>query len=337
MVAHTGHVNVQNSGHIILPKNGYYCVPLTFLGLRREVRASRKGTRRGLSPSTPYSINLRDLLCRVSVMTRFKIACCTTGLLAVLFALSLRSSEVRSEGDPCDAQNPCATGLKCSAVGLCMNATMEEIVVTAERITVIRLPLFGLGPRIFGGYSLYEEYYWGLDRYIGYGPPQFLPNAYDSDGDGIIDCIDDLTATSTAPISSSMGWRTINGIREYHGGTDIDVPTGTPLRAAQSGRVDEIYDGMRENEKSFTDNPNGNFVRVNNVDGSQTVIIHMLSVDVDVGDFVFPGDVIGASNNTGRSFRRHAHVQIWRNQNWRSLGLKASPENLHDPEVRYGC
>ena len=62
-----------------------------------------------------------------------------------------RSSVVGSEGDPCDEQNPCATGLKCSAVGLCMNATTEEIVVTAERITVIRLPLFGLGPTILRG------------------------------------------------------------------------------------------------------------------------------------------------------------------------------------------
>ena len=184
---------------------------------------------------------------------------------------------------------------------------------------------------------MYEEYYWGINRYIGYGRTTIPAESHMiGNGDGIIDCIDDLTATGTAPISSSMGWRTINGIREYHGGTDIDVPTGTPLRAAQAGRVEEIYDGMRENQLSFT-NRNGNFVRVNNSDGSQTVIIHMLSVDVDVGDFVFPGDVIGASNNTGRSYGPHAHVQIWRNQNWRSLGLKASPENLHDPEVRYGC
>ena len=127
-----------------------------------------------------------------------------------------------------------------------------------------------------------------------------------------------------------------SGQPEYHGGTDIDVPNGTPLRAAQAGVVYEIEDGIPKNTFS-TENPNGNFVRINNIDGSQTVIIHMLSVGVSVGDVVLPGDPIGTSNNTGRSFKPHAHVQIWRDKNWKRLGLGKEAGNLYDPEVRYGC
>lgn len=259
-------------------------------------------------------------------------------MILAVFATTLHSTNGGDVGDVCESDQDCNPGLVCSAAGTCIAQEMEEIVVTARRITVIRLPLFGSGPRILGDYSLFTNYFGpSVDMYPGYGTPHFVPSVYDSDADGVIDCIDDLTATITpAPISSSMGWRTINGQREYHGGTDIDVPNGTPLRAAQAGVVYEVEDGMRENTFSY-ENPNGNFVRVNNADGSQTVIIHMLSVEVSIGDVVLPGDIVGASNNTGRSFKPHAHVQIWRDKNWKRLGLRKEASNLYDPEVRYGC
>ena len=190
------------------------------------------------------------------------------------------------------------------------------------------------------GFLADTSYGTSADMYPGYGAPYFLPNAYDSDADGVIDCIDDLTAALSAPwISSSFGWRTNDetGEREFHAGTDIDVPTGTPVRAAQRGVIQGMHGGFSENEGTTK---NGNFARVNNDDGTQTVLIHLLSVNANlkVGDYVFPGDPIGSSNNTGNSRGSHLHAQIWRNQNWRSLSLDRNDrENYYDPEERYNA
>ncbi len=91
----------------------------------------------------------------------------------------------------------------------------------------------------------------------------------------------------------------------------IAVPTSTELYAAKDGIVFAAYGELPEGDKST---PNGNFVRINNSDDTQTVYIHVLSVAVEEGDHVVAEQLIGESNDTGRSGGPHVHITQFRDQ-----------------------
>lgn len=87
----------------------------------------------------------------------------------------------------------------------------------------------------------------------------------------------------------------------YYGGIDWAVPMGTPVRAAQDGRVTIA----RQDGSGY-----GVHARIQHGDGSLTVYGHLQNLAVKAGDMVKAGQVIGLSNNTGNSSGPHLHFEL---------------------------
>src|SRR5512139_1089971 len=96
----------------------------------------------------------------------------------------------------------------------------------------------------------------------------------------------------------------VHGWQNYNGGIDWAVASGTPVRAAQDGKV-----AMVRNDATGY----GTHVRIQHEDGFLTIYGHMMEFAVKVGDPVKAGDVIGRSDNTGNSTGAHLHFQLRKN------------------------
>ncbi len=90
----------------------------------------------------------------------------------------------------------------------------------------------------------------------------------------------------------------------YHKGLDIATAYGTPILAADSGRV--VVAGWPANEGY------GNRVMIDHGNGYVTLYAHMAKVSVSVGQTVKRGDQIGQEGSTGRSTGPHLHFEIRR-------------------------
>ena len=101
---------------------------------------------------------------------------------------------------------------------------------------------------------------------------------------------------ASGPISSGFGQRW----GRLHAGIDMPLPEGTPLRAADSGRV--AIAGWTGGY--------GNYTCIQHSGSMSTCYAHQSSISVRVGQNVSQGQVIGASGNTGNSTGPHVHFEV---------------------------
>lgn len=124
-----------------------------------------------------------------------------------------------------------------------------------------------------------------------------------------------LGVPAPTEISSRFGGRAnpfTGGGGELHLGIDFRGENGDPIKATATGVVN--FAG--------TQNGYGNIVRITHDNGYETMFAHMSSIDVQVGQTVKAGDVVGKVGSTGRSTGPHLHYEI------RKDGAPIDPERF---------
>lgn len=105
-----------------------------------------------------------------------------------------------------------------------------------------------------------------------------------------------------APVISDFGLRMRGRSPDLHRGVDLDVPTGTPVRAMAEARV--RFSGVMS---GF-----GNVVWLDHGASILTVYAHLSTIEVRQGERVRGGQVIGLSGSTGNATTPHLHFEVWR-------------------------
>ncbi|HEX6757983.1 MAG TPA: peptidoglycan DD-metalloendopeptidase family protein [Propionibacteriaceae bacterium] len=90
----------------------------------------------------------------------------------------------------------------------------------------------------------------------------------------------------------------------YHTGLDFSSPVGTPLRAPAAGVVTTAGIGSASGWA-------GNYVAIKHPDGTHTLMAHMSTVSVRVGQTVSACQVVGTIGMTGRTFGAHVHFEAY--------------------------
>src|SRR5437667_334097 len=110
--------------------------------------------------------------------------------------------------------------------------------------------------------------------------------------------VGDRPLTWTGPGEGFGARRGINGqARSPHSGLDYAAPTGTPVVAANRGRVALIGDFFF----------GGRTVALDHGQGLYTLYMHLDRVQVAEGTLVERGETIGAVGSTGRATGPHLH------------------------------
>jgi len=104
-------------------------------------------------------------------------------------------------------------------------------------------------------------------------------------------------------VSSEFGYRKdpFTGKGKGHGGIDLAVSTGTPVRAALPGAV---------TVSSYDRGGYGYYVMISHGNGLATLYGHCSQLLARVGQTVEAGDVIALSGSTGRSTGPHLHFEV---------------------------
>jgi murein DD-endopeptidase MepM/ murein hydrolase activator NlpD len=104
------------------------------------------------------------------------------------------------------------------------------------------------------------------------------------------------------PLSSRFGVRRFfNGEeRNPHAGLDFAVPAGTPIKTPAAGKVILVGDYFF----------NGNTVFVDHGQGFISMFCHMSKVEVQVGQVLARGAVVGRVGSTGRATGPHMHWNV---------------------------
>ncbi|MGF1569025.1 MAG: M23 family metallopeptidase [Nodosilinea sp.] len=114
-----------------------------------------------------------------------------------------------------------------------------------------------------------------------------------------------MVRPSQGRISAEYGVRRYyNGVFAndyYHRGVDYAAGIGSPVAAPAAGRIILVgreVDGFEAN---------GNAIGIDHGQGVLSIMIHLSRMDVAEGDFVQPGQTIGAVGTTGASTGPHLH------------------------------
>ncbi|HLJ89102.1 MAG TPA: M23 family metallopeptidase [Candidatus Angelobacter sp.] len=110
----------------------------------------------------------------------------------------------------------------------------------------------------------------------------------------------------TAPVETAITdrfgtQRNLNGVlKSVHQGLDFRARTGTPVAAANSGKVVVSRSLFGE----------GSCVMIDHGQGLLTIYMHLSEFKVHEGDTVTSGQIVGLSGGTGRATAPHLHMGV---------------------------
>ncbi|PCI90506.1 hypothetical protein COB18_00245 [Candidatus Kaiserbacteria bacterium] len=111
-----------------------------------------------------------------------------------------------------------------------------------------------------------------------------------------------------------------------HNGMDFRASIGTPVKAALSGNVKAT--GNTDQYRGCYSY--GKWILLEHVNGLSTLYAHLSDIDVNVGEAVGTGSVIGYSGNTGYSTGPHLHFSVY-------AGEAVQVVRLGDIKTRTNC
>lgn len=88
--------------------------------------------------------------------------------------------------------------------------------------------------------------------------------------------------------------------KEYHGGTDLKARTGDSIVASAEGYVYRVgkHGGF------------GNMVHLIHPSGFETIYAHLSRIQVEKGQIVHPGEILGRAGDTGITTGPHLHYEV---------------------------
>ena len=113
----------------------------------------------------------------------------------------------------------------------------------------------------------------------------------------------------------------INGLRELHKAVDIaGTGYGSNIYAVTNGVVSEVARRTQD----------GNYVCINHNNGYYTCYAHMDRQNVEVGQVVERGDVIGFMGHSGWATGTHVHFEVWVNgKPWSGGAYRINPMTFY--------
>ncbi len=111
----------------------------------------------------------------------------------------------------------------------------------------------------------------------------------------LVDSVSRFVCPHQGKVFSKFGYRR----GRAHTGVDLPYPTGTPVYCAFDGRV-----RLAERHRGY-----GNLIIVRHENGLETFYGHLSRIDVQAGQWVHAGDLIGLGGSTGRSTGPHLHFE----------------------------
>lgn len=137
-----------------------------------------------------------------------------------------------------------------------------------------------------------------------------------------IPAVQPLSNKRNVQLSSGFGMRLhpVHDTYKMHTGQDFTAPKGTAIHATGDGVV--AFAGNDHNGY-------GKYVIIKHGYGYQTLYGHMSRIDVQKGDLVKRGDVIGGVGSTGTSTAMHLHYEVIKK------GVKVDPANYFFNDISY--
>ena len=110
------------------------------------------------------------------------------------------------------------------------------------------------------------------------------------------------TQAAAADVTSGFGWRTdpFTGASRFHAGVDIRATYGRDVATVAAGRV--VSAGVQGGY--------GQSVVVEHAPGLRTRYAHLSSVDVQPGQAIDSGSVVGKVGQSGRATGPHLHFEV---------------------------
>lgn len=144
--------------------------------------------------------------------------------------------------------------------------------------------------------------------------------AFASDDEEPVSDEEEDTPTRLLPFVKGAGYKLIQGFNGKFSHSecmayalDFTMPVGTKIASAAPGIVTDIKEDSDEGGADESFKGKGNYIQIDEGGGEFGYYVHLCQncVDVEVGDKVKQGQVIGRSGNTGYTTTPHLHYAVY--------------------------